>query len=562
MGKVLLSRQRSLGRDVAVKVARGDASLGTVQALIHEARTTGALEHPGIIPVYALASDVAGRPALVMKRVDGVSWSRLLHDPNDPAWDRIRHRGLDELEAHIDILTHVCNAIAFAHSKGVLHRDIKPANVLIGEFGEVYVADWGVAARKAELQRPDQKPALVGTPVYLAPEMVAGDDTQMDERTDVFLLGSTLFEVLAGKPPFGGPDLRAVLLASWEGRSEPIPASAPPELADICRQAMAIAPAQRFQSATELRDALMGWVRHRGSVALARAAQERLDQLIGLLRSGSKDRAEIVPLASECRFGFTQALREWPHNDLAKEGLRDALEATARFEISQGNLEVATALCRELGSVPPDLAASLRHLEERQRERARRDARLDHLAQELDPEVSRRERAWFFVALGLMVVVMVGALELDTPVRAWLRSLGKWLLPMTFAGYLISYCTLIFVGRRSLLATRLNRRIAGVVAIVILGPLLNRTTGTLLGATMQQMVVGDLILSAAVCTTAALMLHWGFWLSTLTYLLAATGVFFWPEHEALIYGGAAVLGIFGVTRTRWRNELWFSDKDG
>ena len=440
-----------------------------------------------------------------------------------------------------------------------MHRDLKPSNVLIGEFGEVYVADWGVAARKSELTRPDQKPALVGTPVYLAPEMVAGDDTQMDERTDVFLLGSTLFEVLARKPPFGGSDLRAVLLASWEGRSEPLPATAPPELADICRQAMAMAPAQRFQSATELRDALMGWVRHRGSVALARAAQERLDQLIGLLRSGSKDRAEIVPLASECRFGFTQALREWPQNDLAKEGLRDAIEATARFELSQGHLEAATALCRELAGVPPDLAASLRHLEERQRQRARRDARLDHLAQELDPDVSRRERAWFFVALSLMVVVTVGALELDTPLRTAMRSLGHWLPVATFTGYLLAYSTLVFVGRRSLLATRLNRRIAGVVAIVIVGPLVNRTAGALLDAPLQQVVVSDLILSAAVCITAALMLHWGFWLSGAAYLLAAVGVYFWPGHGALIFGIAAVLGIFGVTRTRWRNELWFSD---
>jgi hypothetical protein len=418
-----------------------------------------------------------------------------------------------------------------------------------------------VAARKAELARPDQKPALVGTPVYLAPEMVAGDDSQMDERTDVFLLGSTLFEVLARKPPFGGDDLRAVLLASWEGRSEPIPASAPAELAEICRQAMAMAPAQRFQSATELRDALMGWARHRGSVGLARAAQERLDQLIGLLRSGSKNRAEIVPLASECRFGFTQALREWPQNDLAKEGLRDAIEATARFEISQGNLEAASALCKELSRIPPDLAASLRHLEESQRQRARRDARLDHLAQELDPNVSRRERAWFFIALAMVIIGMVSVLEVENPLRVALRLLGRWLPPLTFVFYLTAYGLLLFIGRRSLLATRLNRRIAGVVALVILGPLVNRSVGTLLDATTQQMVIADLILSAAVCTTAALMLHWGFWLSTGSFALAAVGVFFWPEHEALIYGASAVLGIFGVTRTRWRNELWFADLD-
>ena len=93
MGRVLLARQQSLGRDVAVKVTHGSASAGEVQALVHEARVTGGLEHPGSVPVYALASDVHGQPALVMKRVDGVAWSELLRDAKDRAWPRVAQPG-------------------------------------------------------------------------------------------------------------------------------------------------------------------------------------------------------------------------------------------------------------------------------------------------------------------------------------------------------------------------------------------------------------------------------------------------------------------------------------
>lgn len=557
MGRVLLSRQRSLGRDVAVKVARSDASPGALQALVHEARTTGALEHPGVIPVYALASDLEGRPALVMKRVDGVSWDRLMHE-GDTAWERLAHRGTNTLERHVDILLDVCNAIAFAHSRGILHRDIKPSNVLIGEFGEVYVADWGVAAKKVAAGEP-HAPALVGTPVYMAPEMVTGDDSQMDERTDVFLLGSTLFEVLSGKPPFGGGDLREVLTRAWESRREPLGPDAPRELVAICDQAMAASPAARFQSVTALREALTGWVDHRGSVSLARAAHERLDQLLALLRSGSKDRAQLDPLLSECRFGFGQALKGWPGNELAREGLRSSIEAAARFEAEQGNLQAARALCRDLAVVPPDLTAALERLEASEQARAARDARLAHLATELDPRVSQRERLFLFLGMGLVVCLIVGLQLFSSTVREGLRELGlgRFFLAAVMAVYLVVYLAGLWVGRASLLATRLNRRSAGVVGLAIVGPLLNRLAAAFTGASVPQTVVGDMLLTATMTAGAALMLHWGFAVATTAFLVGAATAIVFPDLASPLHGLAAVASVSGVVLTwkRWRNEL-------
>ncbi|HEY1087524.1 MAG TPA: protein kinase, partial [Archangium sp.] len=341
MGRVLLARQASLGRDVAVKVPRANASQGTVKALVAEAKTTGGLEHPGVIPVYSMASDAQGMPALVMKRVDGVSWSMLIRHPDDPAWSRIATEGADRIETHVELLRQVCNAIGFAHRRGVLHRDIKPANVLIGEFGEVYVADWGIATRKPA-PGEKRKPSLVGTPVYMAPEMVTGDDAQMDERTDVFLLGATLYELLTGLPPWSGPDLKAVLEIAWECEPKAPPASAPQELVAICQKAMAREKADRYASAIEFREALGGFLRHRGSVQLARAAEGRLQTLLATLMSTAHE--DVYPLLSECRFGFNQALREWPENTAAKKGLQRCLVATASFELERGNLAAARAL--------------------------------------------------------------------------------------------------------------------------------------------------------------------------------------------------------------------------
>lgn len=563
MGKVLLSRQHSLGRDVAVKIARTDASTGALQALVHEARTTGALEHPGVIPVYALASDAAGRPALVMKRVDGVSWGRLLYDTHDPAWERLTHKGASRLERHVDILLHVCNAIAFAHSRGVLHRDIKPSNVLIGEFGEVYVADWGVATRKPK-PGEHRKASLVGTPVYMPPEMVGADDTEMDERTDVFLLGATLFEVLAGKPPFGGATLRDVLASALEGRREPMPDAAPRELVDVCNRAMAPLREDRFQTVTELRDALVAWMHHRGSATIAEAAQERLEQLKATLASGSKDRGEIVPLLSECRFGFGQALREWPGNEQARDGLRDSILAAARFEASQGNLEAVRSLCKELEQLPQDLTDAIGRLEEAARHHAAREARMMKLEKEMDPTISGRQRLRFFVSMAIATVILVFATRTATPVRTWLVALGAFYPAAVMVLYLSAYVFGLWVGRKSLLATRLNRRAAGVVGLAIAGPLLNRFAAAFTGATPSQAIVGDLIITATMATATGLMLHWGFFVCAGIYLAGAVVAVIFPSIASGVHGLAAVLSIGGVLATwnRWRNEYRFSKLDG
>lgn len=552
MGRVLLAHQTSLDRDVAVKVPRAEASAGTIGALVHEAQMTGAVEHPCVVPVYSLASDAEGRPALVMKRVDGVSWSVLIRHPDDPAWNRVASPGAERVDSHVEILRQVCNALAFAHQKGVLHRDLKPSNVLIGEFGEVYVADWGIATRRPG-PGAHRKPSLVGSPLYLAPEMVTGDDAQMDERTDVFLLGSTLYEILSGRPPWQGPDLRAVLEDAWRCRPQPPPADAPAELVAICGKAMAFDKASRYQSVLDFREALGGFLRHRGSVQLAQATRERLLQLKATLRAGLKSDA-VYPLLSECRFGFTQALREWPDNDVARRGLSDCIEATASYELERGNLSAARALLGELEVIPPALHERLAALERRANDAQQREARIEHLSNEMDPRVAQRQRVMLFVALVMSILAVVAAPFVFPELRA---KLGRWTLTSLLAVVQLLFAVGLFLGRRPLLSTRLNRRLVGLAGAAVSSVLAQRVLCVLLGLDDRQTVLNNFVLAAAITTIGGMTLHWGFYGACGLLLLGLAGAVLLPGLEPALFGAAAMVAmVFIIVSWRgWRGEL-------
>ncbi|MBL8909259.1 MAG: serine/threonine protein kinase [Archangium sp.] len=563
MGRVLLARQGSLGRDVAVKVTRASASAGAINALLHEAQTSGSLEHPGIVPVYSLGSDAEGRPAIVMKRVDGVSWSMLLRNAEDPAWKRVSANARNRLDASVEILRQVSNAIAFAHNKGVLHRDLKPSNVLIGEFGEVYVADWGIAIRKvlAAVREPDgkveasiaRKPSLVGSPVYLAPEMCSGEDTEMDERTDVFLLGATLYELLTGTPPWSGPDLYAVLRAAHACQPKPPPPTAPRELVEICARAMARKPEERFQTALEFRDALGGYLRHRGSVELAAAAGDRLGTLLATLASTEKER--IYPLLSECRFGFTQALEEWPDNEFAQQGLARCLQATASHELSIGHVDAARALIAELEFVPDELKEQLAAAEEKEKQDARTRARMEHLSRQFDPSVAIRQRVLAFTATTVFIVLVIVSPYVFPEFHERMAH-SRWYLSGLMGVVSLGFLAAVFIWRRYLLSTRLNRRIIGMVGVAAFGTQFQRIVAAVQNIGVRDTVLQNGVLVVVVCVTGGITLHKGFYYSALPMLAGLLINLFVHGHEAQIFGAAAIvsLAVAVLSWRGWRGE--------
>ena len=324
MGRVYLAREHALDRDVAVKTVKPGASGGARRAILAEGRVTGRLEHPAIVPVHALGVDTKGNPALVMKRIEGVAWEQLIEDPAHPGWAGWDGTPDDRIAGHLQIAMIVCNAVHYAHSRGYLHCDIKPDNVLIGTFGDVYLADWGVAGEVGE-----SDPALRGTLAFMAPEMALG--TRIDAQTDVYLLGATLHMALTGKPLHQGTTL-GDLVAAAAASVPPELAGVPEELAEVVRRACHREHERRFATAEELRDALRDFRKHEDSHALAHEAEERLARVVAIAGLDEPTEAELRELdeaIAQAQFGVEQAARIWPDNPTAarsRTALRKVVE--------------------------------------------------------------------------------------------------------------------------------------------------------------------------------------------------------------------------------------------
>ncbi len=270
IGRVFAAQDGHIGRDVAVKELlsgslplvnnRSSATVSSrVVRFLREARITAQLQHPSIVPVYEIGLKKSGSFYYTMKLVRG----RTLLDAIN---------GAQTLDDRLKLLPHfrdICHAIAFAHSKDVIHRDIKPSNVMIGEFGETVVLDWGIAKVRGEdddalrlLRSEDDQDAhgtvdgsALGTPAYMAPEQAAGKITEVDELSDVYALGAVLYQILTGSPPYqgrGGAEIMSKVLV------EPIPPipqgpGAPPsELVAVAHKALAREKNERFQGAGQI----------------------------------------------------------------------------------------------------------------------------------------------------------------------------------------------------------------------------------------------------------------------------------------------------------------------
>ncbi|MFW5739964.1 MAG: serine/threonine-protein kinase, partial [Myxococcota bacterium] len=479
MGVVYLARQEALQRQVAVKRLKPErASEQARRALLREALLTGALEHPCIVPVHALGRVGEDEPLLVMKRVEGVTWRTLMRDPEHPAW---QVESGDRLARHLEILCQVALAVHFAHSRGVVHRDIKPANVMVGDFGEVYVLDWGIASHVGP--RPESGKALVGTPAYMAPEMARGNG-EIAPHTDVYLLGACLHEVLTGTPRHTGPDLCSVLASVVLSEPYDYGDGTAEELAQICNRACARNPADRYPSALAMRDAVKAYLRHRGSIALAESASARLAELERLLNDeGAEVGARVRRFAAECRFGFTHALKTWPDNPRAVKGLHRTAEALLELELRERNLGAAESLLEELAEPRPDLAARVRALREEV-------SRLHAMARDADSRVSAGQRTKLLIAGILATILPAGGFVVG-------RSVG-WFAPthltnVVFSLALVPLLTLgLVLGRRSLLATRFNRTLSLLIVGFAYFQAVNRGLGAYFGIPVDYVLVGDI----------------------------------------------------------------------
>ena len=291
MGAILKGRDNDLGRDLAIKVllANHKEKPEVLNRFVEEAQIGGQLQHPGIVPVYELGQFADQRPFFTMKLVKGQTLTAILADRNDMTTDRPKLLGIFE---------QVCQTIAYAHSKGVIHRDLKPSNVMVGAFGEVQVMDWGLAKvlakggvadeLKSKLEQATVHSVIrtlrsegsdasdgvgsethygsvMGTPAYMSPEQALGEVDRLDERADVFALGSMLCEILTGKPAYSADTPKEVYRKAARGNlddafrrlSNEVESD---EITAICKRCLGIEPKDRPRNAVVIAADVAGYI--------------------------------------------------------------------------------------------------------------------------------------------------------------------------------------------------------------------------------------------------------------------------------------------------------------
>jgi hypothetical protein len=357
MGKVYAARQTSLDREVAIKLVLPATPENKRQSttqreqlkrlqkqrdqFLSEAVVTGFLDHPNIVPIHDIGVTEDNSIFYAMKKVKGVEWKSILKDKS--------------LTENLRILLSVCDAVAFAHSRGVIHRDIKPENVMLGDFGVVMLMDWGLACKapdKTSSRLIRSAPGLGGTPAFMPPEMVTGPISKIGCGSDIYLLGATLFQITTGHTPHRGSNSLDCLhnarenkiynvdpkltLAENCAKLEIDPSLG--ELLQVALKAMSTEPYDRYANVIDFQHAVREFLSHTESLNLANRAREDFSDA----RTSGDNRN-----FSRAVFGFEEAIALWEGNDMAQRELIEVQAVYAEHSLTKGDYDLGLSLLDE-----------------------------------------------------------------------------------------------------------------------------------------------------------------------------------------------------------------------
>jgi serine/threonine protein kinase len=366
LGQVSVALDQDLNREVALKEIQpqhADNLLSRERFLL-EAEITGGLEHPGIVPVYALGHRPDGRPYYAMRLIRGESLKATIeayHRPDNP---NRRDESARQVETRrlLGRFIDVCNAMDYAHSRGVLHRDLKPGNIMLGKHGETLVVDWGLAKAvgKKEVFSDEatlaptsaisssghtQPGSAVGTPAYMSPEQAAGTLDKLGPSSDVYSLGATLYHILCGRPPFEKENLDDLLVKVQKGqfpKPRSIVPAIPRGLEAICLKAMSIAPLDRYQTSRALADDLERWLADEPIVASPDTLNERVNRFARKHRSSLLTAGMVVVVSLTALLLINDQRHESNRLRMEKEdALEDAEHARALERLAMENSRLA-----------------------------------------------------------------------------------------------------------------------------------------------------------------------------------------------------------------------------
>ncbi|MEM7603794.1 MAG: protein kinase [Myxococcota bacterium] len=558
MGQLFLAEQGGLRRHVAIKTLKDEfLEPAFAQRLLREARILGLVEHPNVVPLHALHTDERNAPALVMKRIEGVPWRVLLRDDHHPAFPADAR---DRLAWHLQVFMRVCDAVHYAHSRGILHLDLKPDNVMIGSFREVYLVDWGVAVaihpdHRGWLPMADEIREILGTPAYLAPEMVDVARQTLDVRTDVYLLGATLYEVLTGAPPHRGASLQELLYAAYEAERPTLPPSVPRELARIVQRAMEPDRNARFEDVEALRSAVAAFLDHRNALEMARLARSALTDLRARLAEepagpplirNTATAAKIHRLFARARFGFAEALRQWPESTNAASGQRATLLTMCRYHLDRGEAASAEGLLDELEDYPEPRALRAEAAAQR-----RSAADLERLKHEESARLGEGARARLLLFVGGLVALAssVAWIGEQTGIYEW----RGWHGVVFGVVLLLAGAAAAFATRRSLFANRRSRNIGAALAATGVLTVVLRVVAIDLGISGTKSLVLEMVMLSAGAILSGTLADRRMLPSAPCFLLAVVGILQMPTHALAIVAAAALSGT-GVVAYRWLKD--------
>lgn len=400
-GSIWYGVQNTLKRRVAMKSLKADDSTSPQfdklsRLFRQEAITTAYLQHPNIVPVYDLVTDKINRPIVVMKLVEGRQWHRVLTEDFDTKTP------LEFLEIHLPVLISVAQAVAFAHSKGIIHRDLKPSQVMIGNFGEVQLMDWGLAM--AARDNDDQiycDPAIIvdahsplirpimpaGTPGYMAPEQTLRDINKLGPWTDVYLLGAILYELLTGyRPHIADAKEDPMALARANKIEKPESCNnerdIPAQLSQLAMKCMSTKPQNRLESASDFAQQLKDYLIRAGRRG------ESMALVTDVANSVIHDEHTYANLQTSLE-KLDRALAHWPDNHMAPYLRSQVLATFARKALENHDLKLARFQMDRMENAfdRENIARDLRAAEEEFDSSARREAGAKQQA------LAERERA-------------------------------------------------------------------------------------------------------------------------------------------------------------------------
>ena len=340
MGDVYVARQGSLNRLLALKLIKpidGErrAQLQRIgklesveeerrQQFLSEAIVTGDLDHPNIVPIHDVAVTSENELFYSMKRVVGTPWSKVIKE--------------NSREENLEILMKACDAIGFAHERGVVHRDIKPENIMLGDFGVVMVMDWGLALPTSSYDKHDSifaTSGLGGTPAFMAPEMVTGPLDKIGPASDIYLLGATLFMIVTGSAPHKAKTVTECLKSVRRNTIRKVSAAQQGELLNIAMRAMATKPEDRYPDVASFQNDIRAYREHAESISLTVRATEDLEQ--------GQTEASYSAL-SRAAFRYEEALKSWDANERARQGLEKTKLVHAKIAYDKGDYEFGLSL--------------------------------------------------------------------------------------------------------------------------------------------------------------------------------------------------------------------------